>query len=106
MEPHASSVNVAIGKGSMFGKGKGLYAARDFEEGDIVIRYELKRLTFAELKALSPEDYRGPLTTSKGKSISIPCLPATSATPTSRTSGTTTNSKRTLHCDISKPVNS
>ncbi len=55
VEPHTSSADVTIGKGSMFGNG--LYAARDFKEGEIVIRYELKKLTFAELKALSPEDY-------------------------------------------------
>jgi predicted enzyme related to lactoylglutathione lyase len=47
--------DVTIGKGSM--SGKGLYAARDFKEGEIVIKYELKPLTFKELKALPPEDY-------------------------------------------------
>lgn len=36
---------------------KGLYAARDFKKGEVVIKYELTPLTFAELKVLSPEDY-------------------------------------------------
>jgi predicted enzyme related to lactoylglutathione lyase len=47
--------DVTIGKGSM--SGKGLYAARDFKKDDVVIKYELKPLTFEELKALPPEDY-------------------------------------------------
>ena len=46
---------VIIGKGSM--SGKGLYAARDFKKNEVVVRYELKPITFSELKALSPEDY-------------------------------------------------
>lgn len=46
---------VIIGKGSM--SGKGLYAARDFKKGEVVIAYELQPLTFQELKALSAEDY-------------------------------------------------
>lgn len=37
--------------------GKGLYAARDFKKGEVVIRYKLKPISFKELKALSPEDY-------------------------------------------------
>src|SRR5581483_9726382 len=47
--------DVTIGQGHM--SGKGVYAARDFKKGEAVIKYELKPLTFAELKALSPEDY-------------------------------------------------
>jgi predicted enzyme related to lactoylglutathione lyase len=47
--------NVTIGKGGM--SGKGIYAARDFKQGEIVVKYELTPLTFQELKALSPEDY-------------------------------------------------
>lgn len=47
--------DITIGKGSM--SGKGLYAARDFKKDEVVIRYELKPLTFKELKALPPEDY-------------------------------------------------
>lgn len=47
--------DVTIGKGIM--SGKGLYAARDFKKGEVVINYELKPITFKELKALSPEDY-------------------------------------------------
>lgn len=47
--------DVTVGKGSM--SGRGLYAARDFKKDEIVVRYELKPLSFQELKALSPEDY-------------------------------------------------
>jgi hypothetical protein len=47
--------DVVIGKGVM--SGKGLYAARDFEKGEIVIKYELIPLTFQELKFLDPENY-------------------------------------------------
>ena len=47
--------DVTIGKGAM--SGKGLYAARDFKKGEVVIKYELKSITFQELKALSSEDY-------------------------------------------------
>lgn len=50
-----NSTEVTIGKGIM--SGKGLYAARDFKKGEVVIKYELKPLTFVEFKALSPEDY-------------------------------------------------
>jgi catechol 2,3-dioxygenase-like lactoylglutathione lyase family enzyme len=47
--------DVIIGKGAM--SGKGLYAARDFKKNEVVVRYELKPITFKELKALAPEDY-------------------------------------------------
>jgi predicted enzyme related to lactoylglutathione lyase len=47
--------DVTIGQGAM--SGKAVYAARDFNKGEIVIKYELKPLTFKELKALSLEDY-------------------------------------------------
>jgi predicted enzyme related to lactoylglutathione lyase len=47
--------DVTIGKGNM--SGKGVYAARDFKVGEVVITYTLKPLTFKELKALAPEDY-------------------------------------------------
>lgn len=47
--------DVTIGEGNM--SGKGIYAARDFKKGETVIKCELKPLTFAELKALPPEDY-------------------------------------------------
>ncbi len=47
--------DITIGKGNMCGKG--IYAARDFKEGQIVMNYQLKPITFQELKALSPEDY-------------------------------------------------
>jgi len=47
--------DVTIGKGTM--SGKGLYAARNFKKGEVVITYELTPLTLAELKALPPEDY-------------------------------------------------
>lgn len=47
--------NVIIGEGAM--SGKGVYAARDFKKGEVVLRYKLKPITFKELKALSPKDY-------------------------------------------------
>lgn len=47
--------DVTIGKGSM--SGRGVYAARDFKEGEVVIKYELTPLTFDELKMLPPEEY-------------------------------------------------
>lgn len=47
--------DVTIGEGSM--SGKGLYATRDFRKGEVVIKYELKPITFKELKALAAEDY-------------------------------------------------
>lgn len=47
--------DITIGTGNM--GGKGVYAARDFKEGEVVMKYTLKPLTFKELKALSPEDY-------------------------------------------------
>lgn len=37
--------------------GRGVYAARDFKEGEVVVKYELSPLTFDELKALPPEEY-------------------------------------------------
>lgn len=49
------NADVTIGQGAM--SGKGLYAARDFKKGEVVLTYELKPLTFQEFKALSPEDY-------------------------------------------------
>lgn len=42
--------DVYIGKGNM--SGKGVYAARDFKKGEVVIQYELKSLTEAEYKKL------------------------------------------------------
>lgn len=50
-----NNTGVTIGKGTM--SGKGLYAARDLKKDEVVIKYELKPITFQELKALSPEDY-------------------------------------------------
>jgi len=47
--------DVTISKGPM--SGKGVYAARDFKKGEVVIKYQLKPITFQELKALPPEDY-------------------------------------------------
>ncbi len=46
---------ITIGRGKM--SGKGVYAARDFQKGEVVMKYQLKPLTLRELKALSPEDY-------------------------------------------------
>ena len=47
--------DLTIGKGTM--GGKGLYAARNFKKGEVVLSVELTPITFAELKKLSPEDY-------------------------------------------------
>jgi len=47
--------DVIIGKGAM--SGKALYAARDFKKGEVVVTYKLRTITFAELKALPPEEY-------------------------------------------------
>ena len=48
--------DVTIGNGNL--SGKGIYAARNFKKGEVVIKYELKPISFLELKALSSEDYR------------------------------------------------
>lgn len=50
-----NNTDVSIGEGVM--SGKGVYAARDFKKDEVVLTYELTPLTFAEFKALSPEDY-------------------------------------------------
>jgi len=42
--------NVIIGKGNL--TGKGVYAARDFKKGEVVIQYHLTALTEAEYEAL------------------------------------------------------
>src|SRR5262245_24324583 len=42
--------DVVIGKGKL--AGKGLYAARDFKKGELVVAYNLKQLTQAEFDAL------------------------------------------------------
>ena len=42
--------DVIIGKGNL--EGKGVYAARDFRRGGIVIKYALKRLTKKQYDAL------------------------------------------------------
>ncbi len=47
--------DVTIGKGEM--NGKGVYAARDFKKGEVVVSISLKPITFEEFKKLSPEDY-------------------------------------------------
>src|SRR5262249_47977641 len=47
--------DVTVGNGKM--SGKALYAARDFTKDEVVIGYDLKPITFQELKALSAEDY-------------------------------------------------
>lgn len=44
------SKNVYIGKGKL--AGKGVYAARDFKKGELVVPYKLKELTQAEFNAL------------------------------------------------------
>lgn len=50
-----NGMDVTIGKGGM--SRKGLYAARDFKKGEVVVKYQLKPITFQELKALPPEEY-------------------------------------------------
>ena len=47
--------HVHLGEGSL--DGRGIYASRSFEEGEIVVSYELRRLTREEYSAL-PEDQR------------------------------------------------
>jgi predicted enzyme related to lactoylglutathione lyase len=47
--------NIIIGHGKQ--SGKGVYAARDFKKGEVVIKYSLKPLSFKEFKSLSPEDF-------------------------------------------------
>lgn len=47
--------SLIIGKGHM--DGKALYAARDFKKGEVVLKIDLKPISFKELKALPPEDY-------------------------------------------------
>lgn len=47
--------NVTIGNGSMLGKG--LYAARDFKKGEVVLNIDLMPISFRELKELPPEEY-------------------------------------------------
>src|SRR3989344_8238225 len=41
-----NEANVIIGKGNL--AGKGVYAARDFKKGEVVIQYDLKPLTQEE----------------------------------------------------------
>lgn len=50
-----NNLDVTVGQGPM--SGKGLYAARDFKKGEVVLTYELKPLSFQEFKVLSPDDY-------------------------------------------------
>jgi ketosteroid isomerase-like protein len=45
-----SSLDVTIGKGKL--AGKGIYAARDFKKGELVVPYNLKELTQEEFNAL------------------------------------------------------
>jgi catechol 2,3-dioxygenase-like lactoylglutathione lyase family enzyme len=47
--------DLTIGDGSMLGKG--LYAARNFKKGEVVVQIDLKPISFKELKALAPEEY-------------------------------------------------
>lgn len=47
--------DVNIGKGHM--GGKGLYTARPFKKGEVVLRVDLTPISFKELKALPPEEY-------------------------------------------------
>lgn len=47
---------VTIGSGKL--AGKGVYAARDFEEGELVMKYNLQELTQEAFNALPPEEYK------------------------------------------------
>ncbi len=47
--------DVTIGEGAL--SGKGVYAARDFKKGEVVLKYTLKPITFEELMALPREEY-------------------------------------------------
>lgn len=55
--------DVILGVGNL--AGKGVYAARDFRKGEIVIRYALKKLTQLEFDNL-PEDEKEFTHTNKG----------------------------------------
>ncbi len=46
--------DVIIGKGNL--DGRGVYAARDFKKGEVVIQYHLKSLTDAEYQSLSEKE--------------------------------------------------
>src|SRR5579872_1893379 len=48
--------DVIIGNGKL--AGKGVYAARDFEEGELVVPYHLKKLTQAEFDALPAGEWQ------------------------------------------------
>lgn len=50
------SKNVYIGKGKL--AGKGVYAARDFKKGEVVVPYNLKELTQAEFDALPDGEWQ------------------------------------------------
>ncbi len=50
----AKNQNIIIGTGEMFGKG--VYANRSFKKGEIVIQYNLKKLSHAEFENLSEEE--------------------------------------------------
>lgn len=52
--PEPLSNNVKIGIGQL--AGKGVYANRDFEVGEIVIQYHLKAMTTAEYESLPEEE--------------------------------------------------
>lgn len=56
--------DVILGSGNL--TGKGVYAARDFKQGEIVIRYSLQELTQSEFDNL-PEDEQEFTHTHKGK---------------------------------------
>jgi hypothetical protein len=45
--------NVVIGKGNL--AGKGVYAAKSFKKGEVVIKYHLKPLTKQQCEELSIE---------------------------------------------------
>jgi len=50
-----SNTELTIGEGRM--NGKGLYAARPYKKGEVVLRIDVKPISFTELKALSPDEY-------------------------------------------------
>jgi predicted enzyme related to lactoylglutathione lyase len=50
-----SDTDLTTGEGQM--NGKGLYAAREFKKGEVVLKVELKPISFKELKSLSADEY-------------------------------------------------
>ena len=52
---YTNPMNVSIKEDEM--SNKAVYAARDFKKGEVVVKYELKPISFEELQALPPKEY-------------------------------------------------